>query len=167
MKRLLFVLGTVLAALALMGGVANASLLGPTWNHSPGQQPYVTVEDHTGSAWPVTATTGAWRFGLHYGRCYNSQCVRVYEANWGRNGVVGVTNYSYYTASNRFAYVTITMNDAYAGDPYSYRYQAVGQELGHSLGLGHDPYADIMYAYVRGYDLISTFERGELTQAYR
>jgi len=167
MKRLLFVIGSTLAALALMSSAANADLLGPTWNHAPGQQPYVTVEDHTGSAWPVHAGVTAWNYGLHYGRCVNSQCVRVYEANWGRNGTVGVTNYSYYTVSNRFAYVTITMNDAYAGDPYSYRHQAVGQELGHSLGLGHDPYTDIMYAYVRGYDLISSYERSELTQAYR
>lgn len=168
--------GTVLAAaggaVALLATPASASVEGPTWVHGPHTFGSVQVEDHTGDFWPVTASTSSWGSGYHYGRCYNSQCVRVYETDDGDNGVVGETYYDSHqtSAGQRFSSVTIYMNDFY-GRQYSstQRQEAITHELGHALGLGHDSGSGrgVMYSYVDGYHTsISTLERTELSQLY-
>lgn len=170
MRRVIPTIGATFAALALLiaplATPASASVEGPTWNHAYRQAPYVMVEDHTGYAWPVTAAVQHWAFGLHYGNCYNSQCVQVYEGNYGYNGRPASTTYTYYPSTNRFTSVRIYFNDAYAWLPYADRLQAVSQELGHALGLGHDGYADVMSPYICGCTYISGYERVELDYLY-
>lgn len=164
-RRLTVLIATLTAAILLAASPAQASTLGITWNHSSGHAPYVMVEDHTGWAWPVTAGVSKWSYGLHYGHCYNSQCVRVYEVNWGRNGVVGKTNILY--SGTHFVSATIYLNDAYSYLSYSNRLQAATHELGHALGLGHDSYWDVMHPSICGCLTISSYERSELAWLYR
>lgn len=156
---------TVFIALMVLASPTQASTLGLTWNHTAGHAPYVMVEDHTGSTWPVTAGVSKWNYGLHYGRCTNSQCVRVYEANWGRNGTVAKTTITSY--NGHFLKATIQMNNAYSYLSYANRLQAATHELGHSLGLDHDPYADVMHSPLCSCTTVSTYERNELAYLYR
>lgn len=171
-QRIAVVLAAGAGAVVLLAAPASASVEGPTWNHAPHSFGNVAVEDHTGNLWPVTTATSTWGSGYHYGRCRDSQCVRVYESNDGANGVVGSTTYgSYQTGSGeRFSNVIVHMNDYYGRQlTPAERLEAITHELGHGLGLGHDDGAGrgVMYATVDGYHVAtSPLERTELYDLY-
>ena len=161
-------LRVTLAAFALVMLItrpASASLLGPYWSHPFNGGPYVVVEDHTGALWPTHAAVNLWNYGLHYGQCTTRvHCVRVVEVTWGRNSVVGKTIFT--NSGTSFTSVTIRMNNTYGYLSYRNRLQAVTQELGHSLGLNHDPFNDVMHSSLCGCTNISTYERNELARLY-
>lgn len=157
----------MLALLALtvaLGIPASASTATPTWSHYAGHGPYVMVDDHTGYLWPVHAGVNAWSYGLRYGPCKTDQCVQVYEVNWGRNNLVATETWT--SSGSKVTGATIRVNDAYEYLSYADRLQTTMHELGHALGLGHDGGQDCMNAYIRGYDTVSSYERGELTTIY-
>ena len=133
------ILAAVVATGAFIGGVgsaapANASLTLPHFaSHT------IMVEDHTGSRWPVRASVLQWDQGtdasIRYGKCIpTAGCVRIYEANLGRNQTAGHTLMSWYQNTRVLNPVKITMNDSYYLSAHQRR-QAVEHELGHSFGL--------------------------------
>jgi hypothetical protein len=109
---------------------------------------YVYVEDHTGSAWPVTRVepwvdqfTGST---MIYGRCRAGyKCIRVYE-RVVRNEWAAVTR------NATTATVTIYVNPQRNWYPYGWRFAILAHELVHANGFyWHTSYCSLMYYAVK------------------
>ncbi|HST46387.1 matrixin family metalloprotease [Jatrophihabitans sp.] len=133
------------------------------WTNGCCTDPQIWFVDHTGSSWPVNASTSVWNqtpgIDSHYvyGSCPNysgQHCVGVTSANYGCSGWEGRTTLqpsstNYYNIAG----ASIELNDYngtcatsagtvnYAKNSSGYR-QATCHEQGHALGMGHNSATD-------------------------
>lgn len=100
--------------------------------------------DHTGSRWPVNASTVTWnqssRLGVYYqtpGNC-PFHCVHVYSGNYGAGdyGVASVVWDANGHLVNGASGTTVYLNNYYSAASTRDRHTTC-QELGHGLGLAH------------------------------
>jgi hypothetical protein len=116
--------------------------------HWPGSHPRVNFVDFTSSAWPVTTTVGVWNQSsaidsiYHWYSTYGclSNCVYVYNGDYGATGWVGHSNV--YWTGTTITSATIQLNDHCAagyicGDVKWHR-ETTCHEEGHALGLDHN-----------------------------
>lgn len=118
----------------------------------------VYVEDHTGLAWPVSSAY-AWvdqytGSDWVYGTCRQYHvCIRVKQCWFGGSTCPNAsTSWAAYTVRVTSSYyggllVTVRVNTARNGNPYSWRWRYVAHELVHAGGYWqHWPYCtDLMY----------------------
>lgn len=134
MKRSTAIIAALTAALILLTG--TPALANTTTR-------YVYVEDHTGTAWPVTRaepyidqhTSSV----MIYGRCRaGHRCIRIYEKTI-RTEWAAVTRWTTWT--NAYIYVNPQRNNY----PYRWRYHIIAHELAHAMGATHTTYCSLMY----------------------
>ncbi len=116
------------------------------WSHSGTAHATIYFADHTTSAWPVDAAVNVWNQAQGVDSWYRwdscpilagTHCVHVWNANYGDNGEVGTTIYTWRGDFFVDGTVRIQMNDFYQTTPARKR-KSTCHELGHALGLGHN-----------------------------
>lgn len=138
--------------------------------HPPGHYPTVTVDDRTGSSWPVRAAVANWGVPVRFGSCApGANCIHIYEVaklpNTGGDGTTASTDMRY--GARQPTVVTIRLSDA-APHSGSLGLQAVCHELGHAYGLGHDYTGGCLRPDVDGdHQVPSSQERARLVWLYR
>lgn len=166
MKRIVIAVALALTALLANAHPAGASVSGYTWKHVAGHWPVVYVEDHTDGHWSVTGAVKGWGSGLRIGSCRaGAGCIRVSSPARGNAAPLGQS--FIYASGRTITRVNIVLNRSDEAQPATVRKVAALHELGHALGLGHDPsYHGIMGPTAWGYDCINSYERRLLAGIY-
>src|SRR5258708_517961 len=122
---------------------------------------YWYVEDHTGAAWPVTASQNKWNQSPYVGAYYTTKCsssfhcVPAHEGHYTFScGGVSSSRWTGCTfvtpennSTNHIASAYIDYNDNISLTTGEHR-QVTCQEQGHTMGMGHNSSTDsCMYQY--------------------
>jgi len=120
--------------------------------------------DHTGANWPVDVSTYTWNQAQGIDSTYvngscpgygGTHCIDLFDADYGATGWVGLTTYNYDGNQNLIdGQVYIQLNDynGYSLNGAGIR-QVTCQEMGHSLGMGHNGATDsCMYGTILNSD---------------
>jgi hypothetical protein len=140
----------VLPALAVIATLMSADpataghSLGVHWARSGTALAQVYFVDHTGTRWPVNASTLTWNNSTRVKSYYRTasqgcpssppRCLHVWEIN-ANTGYVGTTSYTV-DANGHFSWAEIKLNNFHATTS-SDRRQTVCREQGRALGLHH------------------------------
>ena len=117
------------------------------WLMRPGQHTLVVdVVDSTGWSWPVRAASGDWttphvRYSYAPSCRAGVPCVEVHEGAYGPTGWSGLTTATSGQMQTFTGSVQIQLNDSYRMSAAERR-AVTCHELGHALGLDHDPRTD-------------------------
>jgi hypothetical protein len=103
--------------------------------------------DHTSSTWPITAVVPEWNLAHGIDSWYRwftsgcpgngTHCVNVYDRDYGSTGWYGRAVITYNSSTDTIDSAYVQLNDHYSGTAAEHRDTAC-QELGHTLGLGHN-----------------------------